>query len=131
VLPCLKWKVIVRPLQTALCIKYIHYTITFSLDKMFGWYAMEFYHVTVDFMTTSYVLNIKLSEIQYKVFFWRLKFFTNWYLITMCSLRLQYCFFCTYKDIQKESYTITNINVWQLFPIHLTFSYQNVKKMSS
>ena len=27
--------------------------------------------------------------------------------------------------IQKESYKITNINVWQLFPIHLTFSYQN------
>jgi hypothetical protein len=33
----------------------------------------------------------------------------------MCFLRLQY-FFCTYNDIQKESYTITNINVWQLFP---------------
>ena len=32
---------------------------------------------------------------------------------------------CTYNDIQKESYKITNINVWQLFPIHLTFSYQN------
>jgi hypothetical protein len=43
----------------------------------------------------------------------------------MCFLRLQYWFFCTYNDIQKESYTITNINVWQLFPIHLTFSYQN------
>jgi len=28
-------------------------------------------------------------------------------------------------NIQKESYKITNINVWQLFPIHLTFSYQN------
>ena len=26
---------------------------------------------------------------------------------------------------KKESYKITNINVWQLFPIHLTFSYQN------
>ena len=34
-------------------------------------------------------------------------------------------FFGTYNDKQKESYKITNINVWQLFPIHLTFSYQN------
>jgi len=35
-------------------------------------------------------------------------------------------FFGTYNDIQKESYKITNINVWQLmFPINLTFSYQN------
>jgi hypothetical protein len=33
--------------------------------------------------------------------------------------------FLTYSDIEKESYKITNINVWQLFPIHLTFSYQN------
>jgi len=41
----------------------------------------------------------------------------------MIFLRLQYWFFFgTYNDIQKESYKITNINVWQLFPIHLTFS---------
>jgi Na+/melibiose symporter-like transporter len=30
-----------KPLQTALCNKYIHYTITFSLDKMFGWYSIK------------------------------------------------------------------------------------------
>ena len=43
----------------------------------------------------------------------------------MCFLRLQYWFFYTYNGIQKESYAITNINVWLLFPIHLAFSYQN------
>ena len=31
----------------------------------------------------------------------------------------------TYNDIQIESYKITNINVWQVFSIQLTFSYQN------
>ena len=41
---------------------------------------MEFYHVTVDFMTTSYVLNIKLSGIfNTLVFFSRLGIFTKRY----------------------------------------------------
>ena len=40
---------------------------------------MEFYHVTVDFMTTSYVLNIKLSDIFNTMFFSRLAVFTKRY----------------------------------------------------
>ena len=44
---------------------------------------MESYHVTVDFMTTSYVLNIKLSDkFNAKFFFSRLTIFTN-----RCNLR--------------------------------------------
>ena len=38
---------------------------------------MEFYHVTVDIMTTSYVLNIKLSDKFNTKFFSRLTIFTN------------------------------------------------------
>jgi hypothetical protein len=43
-------------------------------------YSMGFYHVTVDFMTTSYVLNIKLSDkFNTMVCFSRLAIFTKWY----------------------------------------------------
>ena len=48
---------------------------------------MEFYHVTVDFMTTSYVLNIKLSGIFNTMFFFKISKF--------------------YKEIQRKYIIIT------------------------
>jgi hypothetical protein len=48
---------------------------------------MEFYHVTVDFMTTSYVLNIELSDI-----------FNTMYFFQEFSIG----FFYTYNDTKRK-----------------------------
>jgi hypothetical protein len=54
---------------------------------MFGWYSMEFYHVTVDLMTTSYALSIKLSDkFNTKLFFFKISNFFKVIPTSNCKL---------------------------------------------